>query len=220
MQDRITAIEEFARQHLHDGEIAHDYKHVDRVRRHALRIAVEEGYPHSDRVQAVALLHDIALKQVEQRRDHGHVGAAMAADFLRENALFDDEAIEEIAHAIRWHDSVKQEPGQLLAILRDADMLEIFGAVGLVRGLTSRADLPDYDPAHIRGETWGFSARDFDLRFAAGTGVGPTLMDQINFQISCFDNLNTESARQLARPRVEFIRAFVEQLVREIQAAD
>jgi uncharacterized protein len=217
LSDRNRQIEDFARQHLLNGEIAHDYKHVDRVRRHALWIAEQEGYPHRDRVQAVALLHDIALGKVENRREHGKVGADMAAAFLREKALFDEAAIEEIANAIRWHDSVKQDDSPLLAILRDADMLEIFGAVGLLRGITSRATMPDYDADNIRGETWGFSARDFDPYFADGRGIGPTLIDHINWQMSCLDNLNTESAKRLARPLVFFMGVFVEQFVREVE---
>jgi HD superfamily phosphodiesterase len=168
-------------------------------------------------VEAAALLHDIALAHVEQRRDHGKVGAEMAEQFLAENQLFESEAIVEIVHAIRWHDSVKPDDSPLLAILRDADMLEIFGAIGLMRGLTSKATLPDYDPSNIRGETWELTARDFDMRFANGTGIGPTIMDQLNFQISCYDNLNTATARHIAQPLVAFMRAFLNQLASEIE---
>ena len=210
MPDRLQMIEDFARQHMADGEIAHDYKHVDRVRKHALQIAQLEGYPKLAQVEAVALLHDIALSHVEQRRDHGKVGAQMAEQFLTENQLFEADAIAEIVHAIRWHDSVKSDESPLLAILRDADMLEIFGAIGILRGLTSKATLPDYDLANIRGETWALTARDFDARFADGTGIGPTIIDQLNFQISCYDNLNTATARQIAQPLVAFMHAFLD----------
>lgn len=219
MSNRIQQIEAFAREHLTNGEVAHDYKHVDRVRHNALYIAQQEGYPNLDCVQAVALMHDVALKYVEFRRDHGRVGAEMAEQFMHEKQLFSAEEIAEIAHAIRWHDSVKQDDSPLLAILRDADMLEIFGAVGLMRGFASRATLPDYDPAHLRGETWGMGARDFDVRFAEGKGTGPTMMDGLNFQISCYDNLNTETAKRVARPLVDFMRAFVDQLVGEIEGS-
>lgn len=214
----IQQIEAFARQHMTDGEIAHDYKHVDRVRNRALQIAPHEGYPDMERVQAAALLHDIALTHVEKRSDHGKVGAEMAGQFLADNQLFIPDEIAEIAHAIRWHDSVKQDDSPLLAILRDADMLEIFGAVGLMRGIMFGSTLPqDYDPALIRGETWGLTARDFDVRFAQGKRTGPTLVDQLNFQISCYDNLNTDTARQIARPLVDFMQTFLDQLVREIE---
>jgi hypothetical protein len=41
-------------------------------------------------------------------------------------------------------------------------------------------------------------------------------MDQINFQMSCYDNLNTETARQIASPLIAFMRAFVEQFTAEV----
>lgn len=215
-ENLIITLEGFARQHMTDGEIAHDFKHADRVRNHALRIAQQEGYPHPERVEAAALLHDIALKYGE-RREHGRVGAEMAVQFFRENHLFEADAIEEIAHAIHWHNSVKPDPSLLLNILRDADILDLLGAVGLMRGLTAMAHRPDYDPTAIQGETWGFSARDFDERFASGRGTGPTIIDHINFQISCYDNLYTAAARQIALPLVNLTRAFIEQLAREIE---
>lgn len=140
----------------------------------------------------------------------------MTEKFLTENQLFTSEEVAEIVHAIRWHNSVKRDPGRLLAILRDADMLEIFGAVGLIRAFTSKAMLPEYDAAMLPAETWGLSAEGFTQRFASGAGIGATIMDQVDFQISCFENLNTEIARQIARPLVDYMRGFATQLVKEI----
>ncbi|NUQ05791.1 MAG: HD domain-containing protein [Anaerolineae bacterium] len=214
--DRIAQIETFARQHMEGGEVGHDFKHVDRVRHHALYIAQHTSYDDLDRVQAAALLHDVALKYVKKRSDHGEVGSQMTEKFLTENQLFTSEEVAEIVHAIRWHDSVKRDPGRLLAILRDADMLEIFGAVGLIRAFTSKAMLPEYDAAMLPAETWGLSAEGFTQRFASGAGIGATIMDQVSFQISCFENLNTEIARQIARPLVDYMRGFATQLVKEI----
>lgn len=213
---RIQKIKTFARQQMHNPELAHDFKHAERVTRNALVIAQGEQYPHSDRVQAAALLHDIALNQVKKRSEHGHMGAQVAERFLRDHELFSAEAILEIVHAIRWHDSIKAVDSQLLAILRDADMLDMFGAIGLMRAFTSKALLADYDPSHVKGETSGLSARDFDRRFVNGLGIGPTIMDQINFQMSCYDNLNTETARHIASPLIAFMRTFVEQFTTEV----
>ena len=58
-----------------DLRIAHDFKHVDRVRRWALHIARDEGYADLALVEAAALLHDIGLAHVTERSDHGGVGA-------------------------------------------------------------------------------------------------------------------------------------------------
>ncbi|MBN1584373.1 MAG: hypothetical protein JXA89_26945 [Anaerolineae bacterium] len=59
---------------------------------------------------------------------------------------------------------------------------------------------------------WQTTARDVDRRFAEGKGVGHTIVDQINFQVSCHGNLRTETAKQIAVPLVAFMRAFLVQL--------
>ncbi len=213
MSNRVQLIEEYA-QSLMIGEVAHDYKHVDRVRGWALKIATQEGYPHLDRVEAATLLHDIGLSS-RDRKHHGEVGAQLATVFLQNHQLFDEAAISEIANAIRYHSSVGGE-GQLLAILRDADTLDLLGAVGLMRGFTSKWDKPDYPSDLIKGSTWGMSADQFTQRFQSGIGVGDTIVDQINFQMSCYDNLSTAAGREYGQPLVAFMRTFMDEFETQI----
>ena len=54
-----------------DLGLAHNYGHVDRVRHWAVKIAQTEGYVDSEMVQTAALLHDIGLAYVTERRKHG-----------------------------------------------------------------------------------------------------------------------------------------------------
>ncbi len=213
---RMARIEDYVRQTIGAG-IAHDFKHVDRVRHWAVRIAQAEGYGDLEVVAAAALLHDIAFAQVEDTSTHAQVGAEMAATFLRANHLFPEEQIDDIAAAIRSHSSLSGG-GQLGEILRDADMLDAFGAVGLMRAFTSKHAKPEYDPTSIKGETWGMSAAEFTQRFRQGTGIGPSIVDQVNFQISCYDNLRTEAAKRWAEPLVAFMRTYLLQLEAEIMA--
>ena len=213
-KDRIQHVEDYVKRAM-PGEVAHDFKHADRVRRWALRIARAEGFENLEVVEAAALLHDIGLAFVEQRSKHGQVGAQVAARFLRENDLFVEQEIEEIVNAIRYHNTMVGD-GKLVRILKDADMLDMFGAVGTMRAFTSQASKPAYDPRNVRGSTWEISNEDFDQRFAEGVGIGDFIVDQVNFQISCYGNLNTETARRLARPLVEFMKVFVIQLESEI----
>jgi HD superfamily phosphodiesterase len=221
LDDCIRQIEDYARQCMdgHGGDlgIAHDYKHADRVRSWALRIAQEEGYPNQELVKATALLHDIGLAVVEDRALHAQTGAGMAADFLKTRQFFSESQIAEIAHAIRSHSSLSGG-GALGEILRDADMLDMFGPVGLMRAFTSQHHKPEYDPGRPKGETWGLGADDFTGRFADGIGAGPTIVDQINFQISCYANLTTETARRLALPLVAYMQAYLIELERQIGA--
>lgn len=219
---RIQQIEDYVKSVMaggfaHDLKIAHDFKHVDRVRHWALQIARREGFRDFEMIEAVALLHDIGLSATQERNQHAQVGAEMAAKFLRERELFAEEEIEEIVDAIRHHSSLSGE-GKLLEILRDADILDLFGAIGIMRAFTSKYSKPEYDPYNIRGSTWGMSARDFDQRFTERIGIGDYIIDQVNFQISCYSNLRTETAKQFANPLVEFMKAYIVQLDFEINA--
>ena len=110
VEDRIQQIESFVRQSMStvtapDLRIAHDFKHVDRVREWALHIASAEAIQDLGLVEAAALLHDIGLThvEVEQRSQHAQVGAEIAAQFLREHHLFSGEEIGIITDAIRCH---------------------------------------------------------------------------------------------------------------------
>src|SRR5258707_12281834 len=103
MVDRIQIIQEYAKS-LMVGEVAHDYKHVDRVRCWVLKIASQEQYLDVDCVEATALLHDIGLASGGRQR-HAEVGADVAATFLHENQLFSENQISEITTAIRYHNA-------------------------------------------------------------------------------------------------------------------
>ncbi|MDD5043839.1 MAG: HD domain-containing protein [Patescibacteria group bacterium] len=213
--DKIKLIDKYVRGVM-SAEVAHDVKHVHRVRNWALQIAREEHYNNLEIVEAAALLHDVGLLNCHKRSLHGEAGAEMANKFLKENNLFFEDEIGLICEAIKYHNSNREGEGDLLFILRDADMMDMFGAVGIMRALTSKATRPEYNTENIKGETWGLEAKDFDKRFDNGEGIGDYIVDQINFQISCFDNLKTKTARRLARPMIEFMKNFLTALEKEI----
>jgi len=201
----------------HDLFIGHDYKHVDRVRRWALAIAGEERYADLELVEAAALLHDVGLAHIVQRGQHARVGAEVAARFVQEANLFSEPERAAIVDAVRNHNALG-DLRPLATLVRDADILDMLGAVGVMRAFTSKYALPEYDSQNVKGETWGITARDVDRRFAEGAGIGATIVDQINFQASCHGNLRTETAKRFAAPLVEFMRSFLIQLESEIGA--
>lgn len=218
--DRIRTIEDYVLTmetfKCPDLRIAHGFQHVDRVRRWALYIAREDGYPDLELVEAAALLHDIGLAAVTERRDHGRVGADIAMRFLREKAFFDESEVLAIADAIRTHNAPPGGGGLLGTILREADTLDALGAVGVMRAFASKYDRPPYVGQQVKGETWGLTIADFEMRFAEDTGIGPAIVDQVNMQISLHGNLQLASARRAAAPLVGYMRDFLAQLEREV----
>lgn len=210
----VQRAEEYAHLMM-SGQVAHDFEHVDRVRRWALRIAAGEGHADVEVVEVTALLHDIGRGQAEHERDHGVVGAELAAEFLRGNALLPEPTIVAITYAIAHHSWLDGE-GVLLDILRDADRMDMFGAIGLLRAFTSRATMPAYPSGNAKGDTWGMSADAFTARRRQGLPIGEYIVDQINLQMAVYESLVTATARQLAGPLIAFMREYMWQLEREV----
>lgn len=213
--DKIKKIEDYVRVVMNNA-VSHDFTHVHRVRNWALKIAIAEKFPDLEIVEAAALMHDIGLTQAAKRSQHGEVGANMANEFLSEGHFFNSDQMAEISNAIRYHNKNREGEGRLLDIIRDADMLDLFGTVGIMRAFTSKSSTPEYDVTNVKGDTWGMTAKDFDRRFDSGIGIGPFIVDQINFQISCYNNLSTECAKQQAKLLVDFMKEFVLSLEKEI----
>jgi len=194
---------------------AHDFKHVDRVRNWILLIAEKEGYRDLESAEIAALLHDIGRAKAKKVKSHGEVGAKMARKFLGKKE-FPKEKIAEICHAIANHNSNRKVSGKLAHLLRDADMLDMFGAVGLMRAVVYKSFLPEYNPENVKGETWKFNQEDFNNKLYGKADIRKTIVDVINFHISCFGNLNTKTAKKLAKPLVKYLRDYVLQLEKEV----
>ena len=192
----------------------HNYEHVHRVRNWAVDIAMNEGYKRLDLVQAAALLHDIGYTFVDEK-NHGQAGASRAREYLHINGYFSKKEIEEVVHAIEHHSSNRGGHGKLLDILRDADVLDGLGAFGILRCIKPMATNPDYNPEDLKGKTWGMGVKDFNERMDSGKGAGGYIVDHMNFQISWFGNIATETARKYAKPLVEFMKKYILQLENE-----
>ena len=212
----IEVIENFVEDIMHDL-VAHDFKHADRVRNLAIYIAKKEKYENLEMVQASALLHDIGLKFCKNRKFHGEVGAEFAHKYLSDKNYFNDEQIDEIINAIKYHDSKNQGKGELLDIIRDAEIIDLFGAIGIMRAMISNTSLLDYDPKCIKSSTWEADSQYFNERFSKGLDPGPFIIDQINFQISRHEDLNTSAAKQLSKTYLNFLKLFVIELELEVK---
>jgi uncharacterized protein len=183
---------------------AHGWLHTDRVRHHILILARAEGV---DLVLAelAALLHDIGRTEPGPEDEHGARSAAVAGPLLAGLPLTDEER-EAVLHAVRWHNSGRDDT-LLLCILRDADMLDGMGAVGIMRAFMSKGHLPPYDPSapfERGGERWPAARAS----------------DQVLGQATWSDWLNTDKARQIAADRTAFMHAFIAQIRHELATDD
>jgi uncharacterized protein len=211
---RIEHIEKYVKK-IMVGNSVHNYGHINRVRNWAIVIAKNESYEKQDLVEAAALLHDIGYTYADER-NHGHVGAEKAREYLHDTGSFSVEEIDEIAHAIYHHSSNRGGEGTLLNILRDADMLDGLGAFGILRCIKPMAADPDYGPENIKGATWEMGVEEFNERMDSGRGAGQYIVDHLNFQISWYGNMATETARKHAKPLIDFMKTYIQQLEAEV----
>jgi len=197
---------------------AHGYSHVDRVRRWGLLIAGKEGYQETKRVEAAALLHDIGLSKQGDRRNHGDVSAEMAESFLKQNNLFPPDAINEICLAIRLHNRKLPRANLLSAILMDADILDLLGPIGLLRSAVSEGGhLPEYDVQNFRTDAWKAKNDFFDQRYAKSEKITNNMIEQLNFQASCYDNLTLSASKKLAKPYAAYLYRFIADLESQLK---
>ena len=157
----VPQVEEYVNKVMKDVASHHDYKHVSRVRNWARQIAAGEDFKETELVEITALLHDIGLAYAEDREFHGEKGAEVAGKYLRENNLLPEAQIVRITEAVKYHSGGNTDGDRLLDILQDADCLEAFGAVGVMRAFISKSDWDDYNPARIKGVMWGQCGRKY-----------------------------------------------------------
>lgn len=132
----IRALRDYVR-----GQARPPDKFGHQPRLEALTAAVGEGFAYDrDVVIAAAWLHDLGVfvghrpEDAEQLAVWDHVAYACSHSprILRE-AGFPEEKIDAVLQAIREHQP-KDEPASIEAtILRDADILEQLGAIGILR---------------------------------------------------------------------------------------
>jgi uncharacterized protein len=202
-QTVLDVVEAWVREILEQRDSrAHGWLHTDRVRRNIQPLARAEGV-NLLLAELAALLHDVGRTQSGPEGEHGVRSAAMAEPLLARLALTHEER-EAVLHAIRWHNSGRDDT-PLLCILRDADMLDGLGAMGILRAFMSKSHLSPYNP---------------DAPFEEGSSQWPPSYssDQLLGQMAWYERLNTDTARQLAEERFAFMQAFVVQARSEILA--
>jgi len=195
---------------------AHDFDHAVRVRNWALKIAQSEGYEDLDIVEIAALFHDIGFSKTRNWNSHAKIGAQMAIEFLKKEKLFSSKQVSLIKKTIEKHNLRSKTQNKLLGILRDADMLDMVGAVGIVRTFISQHKRKAYDIDNIRGKLWMSSYNNAYRHYSFGNGAGETIVDQLNFQQHCLSEMSTKYARRVAKNFCKYMSKFILQLEREL----
>jgi uncharacterized protein len=210
MNNLIDITKAFVKAQLAQAEGGHDWFHIERVYNNALLIAKGEECDLLV-VQLSALLHDIADSKFHDGDET--VGPSMAWQFLAAQNVDEDtiihvvNIIENISfkggkHEMKFH-SVE------LDIVQDADRLDALGAIGIARtfnygGFKNRAI---YDPAIAPDLTMDKE------QYKASTA--PTLNHFYEKLLLLKDRMNTNTGKQIAAGRHDYMQGFLAQFYAE-----
>ena len=208
--DIISKTITFVKQQLANAEGGHDWFHIERVYKNALLIAREEKCDLQI-VQLAALLHDIADSKFHNGDET--IGPETARNFLESKNI----APETISHIINIIENISFKGGNFdknfhsveLDIVQDADRLDAIGAIGIARafnygGFKNRAL---YDPK-IAPNT-NMSIEEYKRSQA------PTINHFYEKLLLLKDKMNTQTGKQIAQQRHQFMQNFLSQFYAE-----
>lgn len=206
----INQTKTYVQQTLEHAEGGHDWWHIRRVWGNAKLIAKGEQANHFV-IELAALLHDIADAKFHDGDEE--IGPATAGKWLQ-NLDVNAETIIHVQQIIR-HMSFKASFGQVaftskeMQIVQDADRLDAIGAIGIARafsygGFKGRALYhPDIQPQlNLTKEEYKNT-------------TAPTINHFYEKLLLLKDKMNTDTGRQIAQQRHDYMLQFLEQFYAE-----
>jgi uncharacterized protein len=194
------------------GDSAHDFSHLSRVFASACRLAKSED-ARLEVIVPAAWLHDCVVvpKDSPARARASALAADRAIEILREIG-YPADLFDSIRHCIEAHSfSAGIEPETLeAAIVQDADRLDALGAIGIARCFAVGGSLGR--PIYSEVDPFCRERAPDDATF------GVDHFFQKLFRIAA--TMRTAAGLQEATRRVEFMRAYLVQLDREITGGE
>jgi dTMP kinase len=132
---KTSLYEPAIREHLRKLALSgsHAFEHIDLVLSYALGLQATYGGDF-DVISAATFLHDLGRSDPQYRGDDSTIQSVERASSLLEDIKFPSEKIPQVLTAIAEHDKPSLRPSTLEGrILKDADFLAGFGAVGIAR---------------------------------------------------------------------------------------
>lgn len=206
---RIQNLIPLVKSYYNTTDPAHDWAHVGRVAATAKQLAENQDV-NLECVLAGVYCHDlINLPKDHPDRKNASTLAAKEAGPLLIQAGFNEQEILIIKKAIVEHSFSKGLKPSCLeaAIVQDADRLDALGAIGILRcaAVNTQMKASFYDP--------------FDPL------AGMRELDDKSFMLDHYfvklfklpDLMNTPQAKAIGFKRIEFMKSFIDELMREIK---
>ncbi|WP_226666756.1 HD domain-containing protein [Metabacillus litoralis] len=192
----IAAIENYVYNKLINEGSGHDWWHIDRVRKNALKIGKLE-HANLFTVELAALLHDLIDDKLaeEIKISPDDVRSLLKKQFVYDSVI--DEVLS-IIQKISFRSNISREFLSLEGmVVQDADRLDAIGAIGIARTFAysgSRGQLI-YNPSNKHGKD---AIQHFYEKL-----------------LKLKDLMNTDTGKMLANKRHEFMELYLEEFYHE-----
>jgi len=199
-----------------DNDGSHDIGHLKRTLRNALEIQTKEGGD----IQVIAVsafIHDVhrIMQDVEGRFVSPKESLPKIRELIADLPLTDKQK-EHICYAIEHHEEYAFGKGGVTVtdieskIVQDADNLDMLGAIGIERALSySKAlNIPLYNPSVplYRSEFSEDNMKDVKVS---------TVHRMNNKHLRLCENMNTKTAKDMAKPKTKLIKDFIDSVVKD-----
>ncbi|WP_318508646.1 HD domain-containing protein [Bacillus sp. T3] len=205
----VKKAEDFVKHALGQDSSGHDWYHIDRVRKNALYIVEKEQKGDHFVVEMAALLHDIPDDKLNESEAEG---------YKKLNSFFDGVTINEEVklHILEIISTISFKGGRMIdlpsieaKIVQDADRLDAIGAIGVARAFAygGKKGTPLYDPSmEVRAEMTLNEYRN---------GRSSTVHHFYEKLLLLKDRLHTNTAKNIAEKRHQFMENFLHQFYNE-----
>lgn len=206
----LKSTEDYIKTYFENEGSGHDWWHIYRVRNLALKIAESEGGDLFS-IELAALLHDL-----DDWKLNGGSKESKTIDWLTKMEISEQEIekVLEIIHEVSYKGAGVPTPANSLEakIVQDADRLDAIGAIGIARTFAygGNKNRLIYDPA-VQPEMHG----SFE---AYKKTNAPTINHFYEKLLLLKDRMNTQTAKELAEKRHQFMKDFLEQFFNEWEA--
>lgn len=201
---------------FNEDSSGHDITHLIRTMNTALYLQEKEG---GDRIVIgiAAFLHDV--HRIMQNETGKFVSPKDSLETVRKilsNVELTESQVENICYCIEYHEQYNWNGNNVedinTLILQDADNLDAIGAIGIGRTFSygGAHDVIMYDDNVPLNENDDYSE--------AGGDDESTIHHFYHKLFKLGDNMNTETARKMAKERIDFMKQFVAKFLDEWNA--
>ncbi len=214
LEDYITKIKPIVEDMCKNKTGGHDMDHFMRTMRNALYLQTKEGGDQLI-IAISSFLHDI--HRIMQSEKKEYVSPKESLDKVREIITLakldlDENQINSILFCIEHHEEYNWNGNNVkdinALIVQDADNLDAIGAIGIGRsvGYAAINNQIFYDDKIPLEDYIGYEEKLKDVS---------NIHFLNNKLIKLGDNMNTQTAKRIAKERVDFIRRFIDEYIKE-----